>query len=642
MCGVAGIVNFTDAGIDRRQLARMVAAIRHRGPDDSGLHIDAPVGLGHARLAIIDPAGGAQPMHHPSAPLTLVFNGEIYNYVELRRELVRKGHRFRTSSDTEVILHLYQDEGVECVHRLNGQWAFALWDAPRGRLFLSRDRLGVRPLFWTRTPDAFLFASEIKALLTHPAVSREPDLRALDQVFTFWFPLPPRTAFRDVRQLPPGHSMTVDDGKVLQWQYWRQRYPGDEGPGDPQAEEALAGQLLDLLADATRIRLRADVPVGAYLSGGLDSTLIASLGRRAAGDRLRTFSIGFAGREFDEGDYQREAAGFLDTAHTSFRCEREDIAAAFGDVVWHMEQPVVRTAPAPLYLLSRLARDSGYKVVLTGEGADEILGGYDIYQETKIRCFCGRAPGSSFRPLLLKRLYPYLDGLRRQPAAYLEKFFQVRPESLAGPFFSHLPRWSLTARAKTFFSGAVRDAAPPGAALEEMESLLPPEYRSWSRFRQAEYLETAFLLPGYILSAQGDRVAMAHGVEARYPFLDHRVVEFAAALPPRLKMRVLEAKHLLKRAAAGLVPERIRRRPKQPYRAPEGASFFAAGGRCTEHLLSAEAVRAGGLFDPGKVAALERKFRRGLATGAADNIALTGIVSAQLLAHRFQACEVRP
>ena len=636
MCGIAGIYNFTGPEADRRLLAQMIATLRHRGPDHAGIHTDRRAGLAHARLSIIDLAGGSQPMQHPDGSLCITFNGEIFNYVELREELIRKGHRFATRSDTEVILHLYQEEGEQCVTRLNGQWAFAIWDAPRQKLFLSRDPLGVRPLFYTRTARSFLFASEIKALLACPDVPRELDWQALDQIFTFWVTLPPRTAFRDISQLPPGHSLTVEDGHIRMWEYWRLAFPPETACRDDH-EERLAEDLLHLLEDATRIRLRADVPVGAYLSGGLDSTVIAALARNLAGERLRTFSVAFDDREFDESDYQAEAAAFLETRHTTASCSHQAIAEAFPEVVWHAEQPILRTAPAPLFLLSRLVRDSGYKVVVTGEGADEILGGYDIFQEAKIRGFWGRQPASTRRPLLLKRLYPYMDALQRQPSAYLQNFFSVTPQHLASPFFSHLPRWQLTSRLKNFLSPEVRAHLSGGRTLAELEQALPALYHSWSPFHQAEYLETRYLLPGYILSSQGDRMAMAHSVEARYPFLDPRVVEFAAMLPPRLKMKVLNAKYLLKKAAAGLIPERIRTRPKQPYRAPDGPSFFTPPAGYLEEMLSPARIRRDGIFDTARVQALVRKFQQQKLAGVSDNMALVGILSTQILAGRFLA-----
>lgn len=634
MCGICGSVNLGGLAVDRDLVQRMTGAIRHRGPDECGIYTDTRVGLGHARLSIIDLTGGGQPMFNEDRSIGITFNGEIFNYLELREELIRKGHKFRTRSDTEVILHLYQEEGERCVERFNGQWAFAIWDVRRQKLFLSRDRLGIRPLFYTQTANSFLFASEIKALLACPEVDCALDLRALDQIFTFWVTLPPRTAFRNIRQLPPGHCLVLENGKVRVWQYWCLEYaPVSEGTENDQKK--LSEDLLSLLLDATRIRLRADVPVGAYLSGGIDSTFTAALARQLVGERLSTFSVSFDDAEFDESTYQKEASRFLATQHSDVHCSYEDIARVFPEVVWHAEQPIIRTAPAPLYLLSELVRNSGFKVVLTGEGADEILGGYDIFKESKIRLFWGRNPASEFRPLLLKRLYPYMDSMQRQSLPYLKRFFCVTPEDLASPFFSHLPRWGLTSRIKMFLSDAVKAELKTSAVVREMEEALPPPFSSWPTFNQAEYLETTYLMPGYILSSQGDRMAMAHAVEGRYPFLDFRVVEFAAKLSQRFKMKVLDQKYLLKEAARGLIPDSIRKRHKQPYRAPDGKSFFCPAGSYAEDLLSSETIKRDGIFNPQSVAALVAKFRSGHPTSVKDDMALVGVLSTQILVECF-------
>ncbi len=634
MCGISGIVNLRHGFVDRDLLGRMIATIRHRGPDDVGLYTTPRVGLAHARLSIIDLEGGRQPMSTADGKLWITFNGEIFNYLELRDELIKKGHIFATRSDTEVILHLYQEVGEDCVRRLNGQWAFAIWDESKQKLFLSRDRLGVRPLFYTRTAASFLFASEIKALFACPEVERELDFLALDQIFTFWVTLPPRTAFKDIWQLPPGHSLVLQNGRTRIWQHWQLEYaPEDDRTED--GEERFTEELLTLLTDATRIRLRADVPVGAYLSGGLDSTLITALTKGLVGDKLRTFSVSFEDAEFDESTYQKEASAFIRTQHSDVNCSGEDIASVFPDVIWHTEQPILRTAPAPLYLLARLVKDSGFKVVLTGEGADEIMGGYDIFKEAKIRRFWAQNPGSSWRPLLLKRLYPYMEAIQRQSSPYLKSFFHVTTEDLANPFFSHLPRWELTAKLKMFLSDDVRAEIETGSTMTDLEQTLPQSFKSWNSFNQAEYLEAMHLLPGYILSSQGDRMAMAHGVEGRYPFLDHRVVEFGAKLPPRLKMKVLDQKHLLKRAASGLVPRSIQARHKQPYRAPDGKSFMGAAGNYLDEALSTEKIAQRGIFNPQSVAALVAKFKSGRANSTRDNMALVGILSTQLLIEQF-------
>ena len=638
MCGIAGVLDLRGRAVAPELLRSMVTTLHHRGPDDSGLHAEGPVGLAHARLSILDLAGGAQPMTSQDGTLALSFNGEIFNYLELREELARRGRRFLTRSDTEVILHLYDEYGEDCVHHMNGQWAFALWDARRQRLFLSRDRIGVRPLFHTRASGQFLFASEVKALFAHPAVPRELDLRGLGEVFTFWCTLAPRTVFRGVEELPPGHSLVVEaDGQAQLRRYWQL----DFSPAVPAEQpEALSDRLRELLLDATRLRLRADVPVGAYLSGGLDSSVIAALIKKYTDTPLETFSVTFEDPEFDESGFQGDVIRFLETDHRSVRCGFDDIGRVFPEVVWHMETPVVRTAPAPLYLLSGLVRECGYKVVLTGEGSDEMLGGYDIFKEAKIRRFWAAQPESKLRPLLLRRLYPYLKNIQAQPDAYRKAFFHVRPEEVSSPFFSHLPRWELTARCKAFFADGVQAELAGHDPVAELAARLPAEYARWDGFAQAQYLEATIVLPGYILSSQGDRVAMGHSIEGRFPFLDYRVMEFAAALPPHLKMKVLDEKHLLKRCAADLVPRSVRERPKQPYRAPEAASFFRPGEERSRHayveeLLSPERLQRAGVFKPEAVTKLVAKVQRGQAIGIKDNMALVGILSTQILVDRF-------
>lgn len=634
MCGIAGTLNFGSGRTNPAGVERMVRTLGHRGPDDMSLLIDGDVALGHTRLSIVDVANGQQPMSTADETLWITFNGEIFNYLELREELVAKGHRFATRCDTEVLLHLYQEFGAECVHRLNGQWAFAIWDSQRQRLFLSRDRIGVRPLFYTRTSDAFVFASEIKAIFAYPNVSRQIDAQALDQFFTFWTALSPRTMFKGVFELPPGHSMTVENGDINVRPYWTPDY---QVTNEGISEDDAAARLLELLVDATRIRLRADVPVGAYLSGGLDSTVITGLIKRYTSTPLRTFSVGFEDTEFDESDYQRSAIEFLETDHEAIQCSTSDIGKVFQDVIWHAEKPVVRTAPAPMFLLSRLVRQRGYKVVLTGEGSDEILGGYDIFKEAKIRRFWGAVPDSKIRPTLLRRLYPYMKNIQAQPEAYLRAFFRTSAEDFASPFFSHLPRWALTSKLKLFYSEALRAELGSYDPIDELRQRLPEGFGRWDGFSQAQYLETAHLLPGYILSSQGDRMSMGNSVEGRFPFLDYRVVQFASSLPPQLRMKVLDEKYILKRAVRGLIPENVRQRKKQPYRAPDAASFFRNGSPIdyAAELLSAKRVQEDGFFNPAAVGKLVAKAGPGNELGTKDNMGVVGVLSTQVLIDQF-------
>jgi asparagine synthase (glutamine-hydrolysing) len=640
MCGIAGYVNWAGKPVSAEILKRMVGALRHRGPDDDGVFIDQCAGLAHARLSILDIAGGHQPMSTEDGRFSITFNGEIFNYLELRCELQARGHRFATRSDTEVILHAFQEKGERCVDDFNGQWAFAIWDAHERRLFLSRDRIGVLPLFHTTIADAFVFASEIKGLFHHPCVRRELDVRGLDQTFTFWSTIPPRTPFRDVRELPPGHSMTVTEASARETRYWALEYSAQDASGLEHNEDEAAEELLEILRDATRVRLRSDVPVGAYVSGGLDSAAVTALIAGHTTTPLRTFSVTFDDPRLDEREYQEQVVESLDTDHTGFRCSRDDIAAVFPEVVWHAERPLLRTAPAPMFLLSRLVRRHDFKVVLTGEGADELFGGYDLFKEVKIRRFCAAQPDSRRRPLLLKRLYPYLPELQLQSTAYLQAFFGVDVGDADSPFFSHLPRWNLTSGLKRFLSPEIRSQLVDFDACSELRVGLPDSYDRWDGFSRAQYLEASSLLPGYILSSQSDRVAMAHSVESRYPFLDHRVIEFANRLPPRLKMKALSEKYLLKRSVARLVPETIRRRKKQPYRAPDAKSFVGSTDVRVHHdyvndLLSPRTVHAYGVFAPDAVQGLVRKARSNQVLTARDDMALVGILSTQLLVQRF-------
>lgn len=637
MCGIAGSLQLHGGSADREQLCRMIEAIRYRGPDDVGTYSHGPVGLAHARLSIIDLAGGRQPMSSEDQTLWITFNGEIFNYVELRDDLLKKGYRFRTHSDTEVLLRLFEDKGEECVHFLNGQWAFAIWDSRQERLFISRDRMGVRPLFYTKTAECFAFASEIKALLNVPGVDRSIDVRALDELFTFWVTLPPRTVFEGIFELPPGHSLTFQQGALSVKRYWAVDY---DSPEHRLSEEEAKERLRSLLLDATRIRFRADVSVGGYLSGGLDSTVIAALAKQLGIGRFKTFSIGFEEDEYDERAYQNEASAFLKTDHQSIVCTTHDIGRIFPEVIWHTEKPILRTAPAPLFLLSKLVRDQGYKAVLTGEGADEVLGGYDIFKEAKIRRFWAKFPDSKLRPLLLRRLYPYMKDVQSQSDAYLRAFFRVKKEDVENPFFSHLPRWDMTSTLKGFFSKDTKHRVDGRNPKTLLMDLLPARFEKWDHLSRSQYLEIAYLLPGYILSSQGDRMAMAHSVEGRFPFLDHRVVEFASGLRPQFKMKVLNEKHLLKEAAGDLIPRAIKNRHKQPYRAPDSRSF-QNGGKEThlldyvEEMLGPRAIADAGIFDPGPVEKLLSKARQGRIVGVKDNMALVGILSTQLVADRF-------
>ncbi|MFI5301403.1 MAG: asparagine synthase (glutamine-hydrolyzing), partial [Polyangiales bacterium] len=420
MCGIAGALTVgNNPPVRLTTLEHMASALRHRGPDEFGIYRDERVGLAHARLSIIDLETGQQPMSNEDGTVWLVFNGEIFNYGELRRELLSHGHVFRTRSDTETIVHAYEQWGDNAFAWFNGQFAIALWDVRKQRLVLARDALGVRPLFTCAHGGRVWFASEIKAIFAgNPDIPRALDPVGLDQTFTFWSTVAPQTVFAGVEELPPGHVRVYEDHDQHERPFTSPHFPQSPAEVFDGSDEDAATEVYDTLREATRRRMvLSDVPVGCYLSGGLDSSLVATLARGVCGKRLRTFSLRFDDGEYDETSHQRTMVDFLGSDHQEILVTKRDIAEAFPEVVAHAERPLLRSAPAPMLLLSQLVRRHGVKVVLTGEGADEMFAGYDLFREAKVRRFWARDPASTLRPRLLERLYPYLA---RSPVAQQE------------------------------------------------------------------------------------------------------------------------------------------------------------------------------------------------------------------------------
>lgn len=636
MCGVAGIIDARGEGrIAAASLASMVAALEHRGPDQKGIYLDKHAGLGHARLSIIDLRSGAQPIHNEDETVWIVLNGEIYNYPELRVGLETKGHRFYTTTDTEVLLHLYEEKGPACVEELNGQFAFAIWDAPKKSLFLARDHFGICPLYYAEHDGTFLFASEVKALIASkllPPAALSP--RALDQVFTFWATLPGVTAFANTHELEPGHTLTVNArGRQLR-KYWDIPYCPPEsysqaGPG------AISEQVMALLMDATRIRLRADVPVGSYLSGGLDSSGITALIARHFNKGVRTFGVRFEEEVFDEGGYQNEMVTYLGVEHRELRARNALIAEAFPRVVRHCETPILRTAPVPLFLLSRFVHEQGIKVVCTGEGADEVFGGYDIFREALVRRFVLRRPGSPRRSRLFERLYPQIFRTAREKLS-LRQFMAHGPGDAREPFFSHLVRWNNTARIKRFFSKDMQAELGGYSSTDELARLLPADFERRDTLAKAQFLEDKLFLSNYLLTSQGDRMAMANSVEIRPPYLDFRIIDFMSRVSPTWKILGLDEKHILKKAFKDVLPPSITGRTKHPYRAPIQKAFVGRlQADAYREALSEKKIRETGIFDPDKVGRLFRKLDSGESTSETEGMAISGILSTQLLAEEF-------
>ena len=631
MCGFAGVVRSDDRPVTAAALRRMAGAIRHRGPDGWGYYRGPRCGLAHVRLSIIDIAGGAQPMTSEDGRLIVVYNGEVYNYRELKEELEALGHVFRTRCDTEVLVHGYEAWGAELMTRLNGQFAFAMYDRAERSLFLARDRFGVRPLFYAERDGSLYVGSEAKAIFAGGEVQPEIDYRGIDEVFTFWAARPPRTPFRGVRSLEPGSYAIWLDGHLRVQRYYDLAYA--EQRDEPV--ESLR-ELDSLMRDSVALRMRADVPVGGYLSGGLDSSITCALATKLTPHRLRTFSVTFDDPTLDESTEQRIVASELESLHNVQAITTTDIASVFPDVIWHTETPLLRTAPAPMFLLSKLTRENGIKVVLTGEGSDELFLGYDLFKETAVRQFCLRQPQSTARRRLFDRLYPYLPNRARGGELWQTFFLSAGP--LEDPLFSHLPRFKLASWSKRFYSDDMRCALSGHDALHELRESLPSQFARWSSLNRAAYLEMTTLLSPYLLSSQGDRVALAHGVEGRFPFLDHRLFEFASRLPVSSKLCGLREKLILRQWASKVVPPSVTARHKQPYRAPDIPAFFDAQTGAAPYvmeLLEPDALRQSALFDAEAVAALVARCQAGRASSARESQALVGILSTQLWYRQF-------
>ena len=643
MCGIAGIVNFSHPEEMQATLVRMIGLIRHRGPDAAGIYMNGPVGLAHARLSIIDLNGGDQPIHNEDRSVWIVFNGEIFNYPELRKDLITRGHQFYTQTDTEVLVHLYEEKGFELFKEINGQFAFAIWDKKNQSLLMGRDRMGIRPFFYHQSGNRLIFGSEIKALFADEEIPRSLDTQTLADIFTCWAPLHSETPFKGVHQIPPGHYATFSQKDGLEvCPYWRLSFQHQDHRGDFTRRSLFdwTEEIRSLLYDATRIRLRADVPVGAYLSGGIDSTYTTAVVKKNFNNQLRTFSVSFTDKRFDESVFQQKAVEALNTEHQTVRCTEEDIGLAFPDVIWHTETPLLRTAPAPLYRLSQLVRNNDFKVVLTGEGADEIFAGYNIFREDKVRRFWAKNPDSMMRPRLLEKLYPYIFSAGNKRAkVFLENFFKQDLQKVDSPSYSHLLRWRNTAQIKSFFSNELKAQVDSlDDFVARFESMLPPDFMSWEPLSRAQYTESNIFLSNYLLSSQGDRMAMAHSVEGRYPFLDHRVVELATQIPTRYRLNGLKEKFILKNSARNIIPDELIDRPKQPYRAPISQCFF--GKRTPDYvteLLSEESLKKTGYFNPKKVSKLVSKCQKhqGQILSERENMALVGILSTQIVDHHF-------
>lgn len=634
MCGIAGIVNLgNQQPITPDALRRMVSVQQYRGPDESGAYLDDQIALAHARLSIIALKDGTQPIHNEDKSLWIIYNGEVFNYPELKQELIRHGYKFYTNSDTEVILHLYEEKGINFLNELNGQFAFAIWNSKNRTLILARDRVGILPLHYTIQNQRLYFASEIKALFANKEISRSIDPESLDQIFTYWTTLPGKTAFSQIKELPPAHYMIISPYEIKIEKYWDLNFPINSETINKKSDN-LINEISETLMDSVKIRLRADVPVGTYLSGGLDSSALTETVKKNFNNELRSFGIRFENKDYDEGKFQNEMVDFLKVNHSEITASNDAIGANLENVLWHTEKPLLRTGPIPLYILSGLVNQSGYKVVLTGEGADEVFGGYDIFKEAKIRNFWAKDPDSKLRPLLLGRLYPYIfkDDRVKQT---LIAFFKNGIDNPDDPFFSHNIRWKNTSKIKNFFSDQIKDNTKDYDGYSELLKLLPADYSYWDTVTKSQFLESLIFLSNYLLSSQGDRVAMAHSVELRVPYLDHRIIELLNKVNSEIKINGLNEKYLLKQVFKNRLPSNIISRWKNPYRAPIHKALLNNNLNLVKDYCSEDAIKRTGIFEYSKVQKLINKLEKLDKASEFDEMALVGIISTQIISKIF-------
>jgi len=567
MCGLAGLIRSGHPpsalpGI----LQGMLDRIGHRGPDGLGAVVGDDWALGAARLAIIDIAAGDQPMSDPSGRFWLAYNGEIYNYRELRTELEALGIVLRTHCDTEVLLYAWLTWGAACLPRLNGGFAFALYDRRDDRLILARDRFGKRPLFFARHGNGLLFASEMKTFLAVPGFAFEQDPDQLASILGTWTPLPDQSGFKGIESLPMGAWLEVEGGTIRQHCYAPLAFTADPAP----ATEAEAKELIrHRLTESVRLRLRSDVEVGVYLSGGIDSAIVARLTTDLSPQPPATFSVTFDDASLDESAEQNAVATALGTRHHALRIDGAAIADAAPAAIYHSEMPAFRSAFIPMFLLSRLTREAGIKVILSGEGADEAFLGYDLFKETLLRGGWDSLDDDT-RHQRLSRLYPHLDHYGPQEVVALTGLYQQFSQERMPGLFSHELRF----QNGRFSARLLKQGGDPFAAITALVER-HPELAAMSPVQRAQWLEYKTLLPGYLLSTQGDRPALAHGVENRCPFLDLGVIEAANATNLKFDDGY-EEKRLLRQAFADGLPAVVVNKRKFPYRAPDVAAFAAA------------------------------------------------------------------
>jgi asparagine synthase (glutamine-hydrolysing) len=613
MCGICGFVLAPDSRhvIDRDRLARMRDTMTHRGPDEAGLYLRGRAGLGHRRLSIVDLSHGQQPMATDDHQMHLVYNGEIYNHLDIRGILEARGHRYRTNSDTESVLRVYQEEGSRGVNRLRGMFAFAVWDEKRGEMFLARDRIGIKPLYYLHAEDGSLFfASEIKALLESGAVEPRLNVRVLPDYLANHAPSGEDTLFQGIRRLPAGHTLLWRDGKVELQRYWSVSFR--EIDGDERSDTEMIGGFAERFEEAVRIRLMADVPLGVFLSGGIDSSAIAAVMSRLVHEPIKTFAVAFEERGANELSYARLLSRRFGTDHHEIVVSPESFFAALPKLVWHEDEPIAHPSSIPLHFVSKLAQER-VKVVLTGEGSDELLAGYGRYWKTVRNLQLGegyeRVTTSSVRGLVRRTIDALPVGSRAHQK--LRRTFLYLPSEIESIYFDNFAVFSRAQQIDLLSAemrqqlGDIDPYASHRALLESSDS-----DRLLNRLLYADvqtYLQELLM--------KQDQMSMSASVESRVPFLDHRLVEFVAGLPERMKLRGLESKHILRKSMEGILPPEILRRPKMGFPVPFGAWIRGRYRPLLDDLVLSDRVAARGVFQMSTLRRLVDEHQAGVDHG---------------------------
>ena len=588
MCGITGVFNFSGGPpVERDVIERMADALAHRGPDDSGFYVEDRLGFGFKRLSIIDLTSGNQPIYNEDRSIVMICNGEIFNYKELRHELESKGHRFYTHSDVEVLAHLYEEHGTDFLNKLNGQFAFAIFDRKTNTLLLARDHVGIAPLFYTVIDNTFIFASEIKAILKHPLVRREVDLTALDQIFSFPGLVSPRTMFKNIHSLKPGHSILIRDGRIEVNEYWDLNYPLASEIDTGKPESYYIEKLDELFSRSVQYRLQADVPVGFYLSGGMDSSLTASVIRKLHSEKRHSFSIGFQQADIDERKYQELMADAVGSIHHNVIFDWPDISNRLRQVIYHAETPLKESYNTCSLTLSELVRENGIKVVLTGEGADELFAGYVGYRFDMQR---GEFDDDLYSPEMI-----------------MEK--EIREKLWGDPeFFYERNQYELRETKQAIYSKGVNER------FREFDSVnhdLVDRAKLAGRhpMHKRSYIDFKLRIADHLLADHGDRVAYANSIEARYPFLDVEFIEFVKTIPPSLMINGPVEKYILKRLSERYLPEQIIHREKFAFVAPGSPYLIRENIEWINDLLSYESIKKQGYFNPDTIERLKKMYQ---------------------------------